>query len=191
LKAEGIQPKVASLRLFFTILDQCATRLMGMQRRGARGLRERASARKKKERRQRQSKEVVKSKSKKDFSLNSFHMKERGLQRGMKSGSGKPTNGRKFSEMTRIPMCNIQPLVKSWQRVILSMTLYFKIHCRGILCRKNMGYHTTDPKIRTQGTVRVISRSRRNTTMEDSRRRRAQRTTERDTELYPGSWPSW
>jgi hypothetical protein len=29
--------------------------------------------------------------------------------------------------------------------------------CRWISCRKNTGYHTTDPKIRTQGVVRVRS----------------------------------
>jgi hypothetical protein len=29
--------------------------------------------------------------------------------------------------------------------------------CRWISCRKNTGYHTTDPKIRTQGAVRVRS----------------------------------
>jgi hypothetical protein len=29
--------------------------------------------------------------------------------------------------------------------------------CRWILCRKNMGYHATDPKIRTQGAKHVRS----------------------------------
>jgi hypothetical protein len=61
--------------------------------------------------------------------------------------------------------------------------------CRGILCRKNMGYHMTDPNIRTQGAVRMRSRSQRNMATEASRHRRAQRTIERDTELYPGSGP--
>jgi hypothetical protein len=61
---------------------------------------------------------------------------------------------------------------------------------RGISCRKNMGYHTMDPRIRTQGAIRVRSRSQWNTVMEASRRQRAQRTIERDTELYPGSGPS-
>jgi hypothetical protein len=74
---------------------------------------------------------------------------------------------------------------------ILEQRLQRHTSCRGISCRKNTGYHTTDPKIRTQGAVRVRSRSRRNTATEASRRRRAQRTTERDTELYPGSGPSW
>jgi hypothetical protein len=34
------------------------------------------------------------------------------------------------------------------------------ISYRGISCRKNTGYHTTDPKIRTQGAVCMRSRSR-------------------------------
>jgi hypothetical protein len=62
---------------------------------------------------------------------------------------------------------------------------------RWISCHKNMGYHTMDPKIRMQGAVRVGSRSQRNTATEASRLRRAQRTIDRDTELYPGSGPSW
>jgi hypothetical protein len=32
-------------------------------------------------------------------------------------------------------------------------------YCRGISCRKNTGYHMMDPKIQTQGAVRVRSRS--------------------------------
>jgi hypothetical protein len=63
--------------------------------------------------------------------------------------------------------------------------------CRWISCRKNMGYHTMDPKIRTQEAVRVKLRSQRNTAMEASRCRRGQHTAERDTEHYPGSGPSW
>jgi hypothetical protein len=63
--------------------------------------------------------------------------------------------------------------------------------CRGISCRKNTGYHMMDPKIRTQGAVRVRSRLQRNTATEASRRRKAQHIIERDTELYPGLGPSW
>jgi hypothetical protein len=33
----------------------------------------------------------------------------------------------------------------------------WRAKCRWISCRKNTGYHTTDPKIRTQGAVRVRS----------------------------------
>jgi hypothetical protein len=66
----------------------------------------------------------------------------------------------------------------------------WRAKCRSISCRKNTRYHMKDPKIRTQGAIRVRSRLQRNTTMEDSRRRRAQRTTERDTDFYPGSGPS-
>jgi hypothetical protein len=39
-KEEGIQPKACFFVPFFAIIDQCATLLMGMQWRGARGLRE-------------------------------------------------------------------------------------------------------------------------------------------------------
>jgi hypothetical protein len=53
--------------------------------------------------------------------------------------------------------------------------------CRWISCRKNTGYHAMDPKIRMQGVERDGS-------LETSN---AQRTTERDTELYLGSGPSW
>jgi hypothetical protein len=60
-----------------------------------------------------------------------------------------------------------------------------KEYCRGILCHKDTGYHTTDQKIRTQGAVRVRSRSQRNTVMGASRCRRAQ------TKIYLGSGPSW
>jgi hypothetical protein len=47
------------------------------------------------------------------------------------------------------------------------------------------------PKIRTQGAEDARSRVRQNTAIEDSRRRRAHRTTESDTDPYPGSGPSW
>jgi hypothetical protein len=67
----------------------------------------------------------------------------------------------------------------------------WRAKCRGISCRKNTWYHTMDPKIRMQGAVRVRSISQRNTATKASRHRRAQRTTERVTELYPGSGPSW
>jgi hypothetical protein len=33
----------------------------------------------------------------------------------------------------------------------------WRAKCRWILCHKNMGYHMTDPKIRTEGAVRVRS----------------------------------
>jgi hypothetical protein len=63
--------------------------------------------------------------------------------------------------------------------------------CRWILCRKNTGYHATDPKIRTQGAEggrSWITTKHGDGSLESSN---AQRTTERDTELYPGSGPSW
>jgi hypothetical protein len=62
-KAEGIHSKACFFAPFFAILDWYATRLMGMQWRGTRGLRERMSARKKKKRRRR-SNELVNSKIK-------------------------------------------------------------------------------------------------------------------------------
>jgi hypothetical protein len=43
----------------------------------------------------------------------------------MKSGSGKPTNGQNFWKITALPMCDGQLLVKSLQRVVMSMTSYF------------------------------------------------------------------
>jgi hypothetical protein len=63
--------------------------------------------------------------------------------------------------------------------------------CRWILCRKNMGYHTTDPKIRKQGAERVRSRIATKHSDRSLELSNALRTTERDTELYPGSGPSW
>jgi hypothetical protein len=35
----------------------------------------------------------------------------------MKSESGQPTNGQKFQEFTKLPMCNGQPLVKLGMKV--------------------------------------------------------------------------
>jgi hypothetical protein len=67
----------------------------------------------------------------------------------------------------------------------------WRAKCRWISCRKNMGYHTTDPKIRTQGAKRGrswIATKHSDGSLETSS---AQRTAERDTELYPGSGPSW
>jgi hypothetical protein len=63
--------------------------------------------------------------------------------------------------------------------------------CRWISCRKNTGYHATDPKIRTQGAERVRSRiatKHGDRSLESSN---ALHTAERDAELYPGSGPSW
>jgi hypothetical protein len=60
-----------------------------------------------------------------------------------------------------------------------------------ILCRKNTGYHATDPKIQTQGAERGrswIATKHGDRSLESSN---AQHTAERDTELYPGSGPSW
>jgi hypothetical protein len=51
--------------------------------------------------------------------------------------------------------------------------------------------HDTDPKIRTQGAIRVrswIAMKHGDGSLETSN---AHRTAERDTELYPGSGPSW
>jgi hypothetical protein len=63
--------------------------------------------------------------------------------------------------------------------------------CRWISCLKNTGYHVTDPKIRTQGAKRGrswIATKQGDGSLESSN---AQCTAERDTELYPGSGPSW
>jgi hypothetical protein len=63
--------------------------------------------------------------------------------------------------------------------------------CRWISCGKNTGYHATDPKIRTQGAEcerSWIATKHGDRSLESSN---AQRTAERDTELYPGLGPSW
>jgi hypothetical protein len=67
----------------------------------------------------------------------------------------------------------------------------WRAKCRWISCRKNTGYHTTDPKIRTRGAERVrswIATKHGDGSLELSN---ALRTAERDAELYPGSGPSW
>jgi hypothetical protein len=66
----------------------------------------------------------------------------------------------------------------------------WRAKCRWISCRKNMGYHATDPNIRTQGAKRVrswITTKHGDGSLESSN---TQHTTERDAELYPGSGPS-
>jgi hypothetical protein len=47
----------------------------------------------------------------------------------------------------------------------------WRAKCRWISCRKNMGYHATDPKIRTQGAEHGDLGSQRNTVTEASSRR--------------------
>jgi hypothetical protein len=63
--------------------------------------------------------------------------------------------------------------------------------CRWISCRKNTGYHATDPKIRTQGAERVRSRIATKYGDGSLESSNALHTAERDAELYPGSGPSW
>jgi hypothetical protein len=63
--------------------------------------------------------------------------------------------------------------------------------CRWISCRKNTGYHATDPKIRTQGAEHVRSRIATKHGDGSLERSNVLRTAERDAELYPGSGPSW
>jgi hypothetical protein len=67
----------------------------------------------------------------------------------------------------------------------------WRAKCRWISCRKNTGYHTTDPKIRTQEAK--CGRSWIATKHGDGslKKSNAQCTVERDTKLYPGSGPSW
>jgi hypothetical protein len=67
----------------------------------------------------------------------------------------------------------------------------WRAKCRWISYRKNTRYHVTDPKIRTQGVEHVrswITTKHGGGSLETSN---AQRTAKRDTELYPGSGPSW
>jgi hypothetical protein len=65
------------------------------------------------------------------------------------------------------------------------------LSCRWISCHKNTGYHATDPKIRTQGAEHVRSRIATKHGDGSFELSNALRTAERDTELYPGSGPSW
>jgi hypothetical protein len=67
----------------------------------------------------------------------------------------------------------------------------WRAKCQWISYRKNTGYHPTDPKIQTQGAEHGrswIAMKHGDGSLETSN---AQRTAERDTELYPGSGPSW
>jgi hypothetical protein len=67
----------------------------------------------------------------------------------------------------------------------------WRAKCRWILCRKNMGYHATDPKTQMQGAEHGrswITTKHGDGSLETSN---APRTAERDTEPYPGSGPSW
>jgi hypothetical protein len=67
----------------------------------------------------------------------------------------------------------------------------WRAKCRWISCHKNTRYHTTDPKIRTQGAKHVrsgIATNHGDGSLESSN---ALCTAERDAELYPGSGPSW
>jgi hypothetical protein len=67
----------------------------------------------------------------------------------------------------------------------------WRAKCRWISCRKNKGYHATDPRIRTQGAERGrswIATKHGDGSLESSN---ALRTAERDAELYPGLGPSW
>jgi hypothetical protein len=67
----------------------------------------------------------------------------------------------------------------------------WRTKCRWISCCKNMGYHATDPKIRTQGAEHVRSRIAMKHGDGSLKLLNALRTAERDAELYPGSGPSW
>jgi hypothetical protein len=67
----------------------------------------------------------------------------------------------------------------------------WRAKCRWISCRKNTGYHATDPKIRTQGAERVRSRIATKHSDGSLKLSNALRTAERDAEPYPGSGPSW
>jgi hypothetical protein len=67
----------------------------------------------------------------------------------------------------------------------------WRAKCRWISCRKNTGYHATDPKIRMQGAERVRSRNATKHGDGSLELSNALRTAKRDAELYPGSGPSW
>jgi hypothetical protein len=67
----------------------------------------------------------------------------------------------------------------------------WRAKCRWISCRKNTGYHATDPKIRTQGAERVRSRIATKHGDGSLKSSNALHTAERDAELYLGSGPSW
>jgi hypothetical protein len=66
----------------------------------------------------------------------------------------------------------------------------WRAKCRWISCRKNTGYHATDPRIRTQGAERVrswIATKHGDGSLEC----RTRNALQRETKLYPGSGPSW
>jgi hypothetical protein len=67
----------------------------------------------------------------------------------------------------------------------------WRAKCQWISCRKNTGYHATDPKIRTEGAERVRSRIAMKHGDGSFESSNALHTAERDAELYPGSGPSW
>jgi hypothetical protein len=82
--------------------------LMGMQWRGARGLRERASARKKKHRRWRRSNELVNSKSKKGFSLNKASIgRNVGCDMASEAEAASPLMGGNFRKLLRCPCATV------------------------------------------------------------------------------------
>jgi hypothetical protein len=67
----------------------------------------------------------------------------------------------------------------------------WRAKCRWISCRKNTGYHATDPKIRTQGAERMRSRiatKHGDGSLECRTPDALQRERHR---AYPGSGPSW
>jgi hypothetical protein len=65
----------------------------------------------------------------------------------------------------------------------------WRTKCRWISCRKNTGYHVTDPKIRTQGAERGRSWIATKHSDGSLKTSNAQCTVERDIELYPGQGP--
>jgi hypothetical protein len=66
-----------------------------------------------------------------------------------------------------------------------------KGNCRWISCHKNTGYHATDPKDSNAGgwTCEILDRNE--ARWRKPRLSDALRTAERETEIYPGSGPSW
>jgi hypothetical protein len=114
-KAKGIQPKAYFFAPFFAILDRCATHLMGMQWRGARGLRERASARKKKKWRRWRSNKLVNSKSKMVFSLNKASVgRNVGCDVACEAEATSPLTGGNFKKLL---CCHMQRLVIRLKRI--------------------------------------------------------------------------
>jgi hypothetical protein len=107
----------------------------------------------------------------------------------MEDGLGLPLNG--IAAVKTLEPCIGVGHVEVDLEEITPQPPTWRAKCRWISCRKNTGYHATDPRIRTQGAEHGkswITMKHGDRSLESSN---AQHTAERDVELYPGLGPSW